>query len=143
MTLDHLGHDVPPSVPLVRELCDAGAYVRHGDTVKGLIYAPFAEYVTGRWGLAAQVEPDLPVHGIRQAVTGGRLVIISVHKTIRTLPSGSPGRGGHLVLAVGVTDHAVVIHNPSGLPGASQEFHHVPWGRLGDFYAGRGVILGG
>ncbi len=34
-----------------------------------------------------------------------------------------------------------MIHNPSGLPGASQEFAPVPWDALGRFFAGRGVTL--
>ncbi|MEK8171966.1 hypothetical protein NKH77_29120 [Streptomyces sp. M19] len=50
-------------------------------------------------------------------------------------------RGGHLVLAVGATPDAVVIHNPSGFPGRSQRFAHVPWADLERFYAGRGVVL--
>ena len=45
MALDHWGHPVPPSVPLLHEALEAGAYVRSGETVKGLIYAPFADII--------------------------------------------------------------------------------------------------
>lgn len=58
MALDFWGHPVPSSVPLVRQLCEAGAYVRQGDTVKGLIYKPFAAYVAARWGLEAHSVPE-------------------------------------------------------------------------------------
>lgn len=143
MTLDHFGHPVPPSVPLARELEVAGAYVRDGDSVQGLIYRPFAEHVTDRWGIPAIPARDLPVAEISRHVTTGRLVVISVHKTIRHAETSEPpSRGGHLVLAVGATEDALLIHNPSGLPGVSQEYAPVPWERLERFYAGRGVVLG-
>lgn len=143
MTLDHFGHPVPPSVPLVRDLAEAGAYVRDGDNVKGLIYAPFADHVTDRWGIPAIPARELPVAEISRHLTAGRLVMLSVHKTIRHPETTQPpSRGGHLVLAVGTSEENVVIHNPSGLPGTSQEYTPVPWGRLERFYAGRGVVLG-
>lgn len=143
MALDYWGHPVPTSVPLVRDLCTAGAYVRDGDAVKGLIYQPFAEHVRAAWGISAQAEPDLTPDAIRRQLAGGGLALISVHKTIRhpeTLEP--PSRGGHLVLAVGATEEALLIHNPSGLPNLSQEYAKVPWTRLTSFYAGRGVLLG-
>ncbi|MER6978151.1 C39 family peptidase [Streptomyces carpinensis] len=143
MALDYWGRPVPPSVPLVKELCEAGAYVREGDQVKGLIYRPFAEHVTARWGLAAEAAPELPAARVAEAVTDGGLVLLSVHKTIRTADERPPSKGGHLVLAVGTREEALMVHNPSGLPGISQKAHEVPWERLDRFYAGRGVILSG
>src|SRR5882757_382345 len=142
MTLDWLGQQVPPSVPLVREALEAGAYVRTGDQVQGLIYAPFADWAVRRFGLHAQARPDLPADQIHAEVAAGRVVLLSVYKTIRTLDPEPPQRGGHLVLAVGAGPEAVVLHNPSGLPGRSQQFHHVRWADLDRFYAGRGVVLG-
>ncbi|WHM36608.1 C39 family peptidase [Streptomyces sp. BPTC-684] len=144
MALDFWGHPVPPSVPLVHELVEAGAYVREGDTVKGLIYQPFARHVTARWGIEARSVPDLPVSEIQQALDGGALVMLSVHKTIRTLDPTPAGKGGHLVLAVGATPDHVLVNNPSGFPtNASQQSAPVPWSDLGRFYAGRGIILEG
>lgn len=143
MALDHWRHPVPSSIPLVRELIEAGAYVREGsDSVKGLIYRPFAEYVRARWGLTAEVRPDLPANELPEIITSGGLALLSVHKTIRTPDIDPPSRGGHLVLAVGATEESVLLHNPSGLPGRSQEAAEVPWARLAAFYAGRGVVLG-
>ncbi|MEU1816122.1 C39 family peptidase [Streptomyces roseifaciens] len=144
MALDWWGHPVPQSVPLVRELCKAGAYVRDGDAVRGLIYQPFAEHVTARWGVAARSAPKLSSTEIREVIGAGQLALLSVHKTIRTLHEPNPpSKGGHLVLAVGATQEKVLINNPSGLPGASQQYAEVPWERLEHFYAGRGVVLGG
>lgn len=143
MALDYWGHPVPPSVPLVRDLCEAGAYIRDGDSVKGLIYRPFADHVHARWGLLARAEPDLTTDAIRRQLADGGLALISVHKTIRHAETTEPpSRGGHLVLAIGATEEALLIHNPSGLPGISQEYAPVPWARLAAFYAGRGVLLG-
>ncbi|MFF8574004.1 C39 family peptidase [Streptomyces sp. NPDC015408] len=142
MALDFWQRPVPPAVPLVRELCDAGAYVRDGDSVKGLIYRPFAEHVRARWGLSAETAPDLPAVRVREVVAAGGLALLSVHPTVRTPDVEPPSKGGHLVLAVGVSEEHVVLHNPSGLPGRSQEAAHVPWAGLERFYAGRGVILG-
>lgn len=142
MALDFWRHQVPSSVPLVRELCEAGAYVRDGDTVKGLIYQPFAEYAAARWGLQAQSVPDLPASRIHETIAGGRLALLSVHKTVRTPEADPTHKGGHLVLAVGASKEGVMLHNPSGLPGVSQEFAVVPWTRFDRFYAGRGVIIG-
>lgn len=142
MVLDHYGRTVPPALPLVRELCEAGAYVRDGDTVQGLIYRPFADHVRARWGLHADVVPDLPAARIPEILAAGRLVLLSVHKTIRTPDVDPPSKGGHLVLAVGASKENIMLHNPSGLPGVSQESAPVAWPRLDRFYAGRGVILG-
>ncbi len=143
MALDFWGHPVPPSVPLLREALSAGVYVRTGETtVKGLIYAPFAAWVTRRWNLHAEARPELAAEKIGAEVARGNLMLLSVHKTIRTLDPAPAQRGGHLVLAVGSGPAGVVLHNPSGLPGQSQEFHTVPWAVLGRFYAGRGVVLG-
>ncbi|MCQ8831912.1 C39 family peptidase [Streptomyces malaysiensis] len=142
MVLAFWGHQVPPSVPLVRELSEAGAYVRNGDTVRGLIYQPFAEHVKARWGLDARSVPDLPPERIPAAIASGRLALLSVHPTIRTPELPPPGKGGHLVLAVGAGEEGVIIHNPSGLPGDSQEYATVAWEHLDTFYARRGVIIG-
>jgi|ERR1022692_92304 hypothetical protein len=142
MALQHWQGAAPPSVSLANECVRAAAYVRHPDRVDGLIYAPFAAYARQRWGLYAEPRPDLPAARIASQVSAGRLLMLSVHPCIRTLDPQPPSKGGHLVLAVGTTADTVVIHNPSGLPGASQEFAHISWPDLGRFYAGRGIVLG-
>lgn len=142
MALDHWGHPVPPSVPLLREALEAGAYVRDGDQVRGMIYAPFAAWAARRWGLHAEVRPRLAAEEIREEIGRRHLVMLSVHKTIRTLDEAPPARGGHLVLGVGTGADGVRLHNPSGLPDHSQRFARVPWADLDRFFAGRGVVLG-
>ncbi|WP_433891079.1 C39 family peptidase [Streptomyces sp. CA-111067] len=141
MALDHWGQPVPPALAVAEECVAAGAYVRRGDRVDGLIYAPFAEYVSARWPLRAESRPELPAPEVREAVTAGALVMLSVHPSIRDLPRTPPTRGGHLVLAVGVTAEALIIHNPSGFPPHTQRFAEIPWPALPRFYAARGIIL--
>lgn len=142
MALAHWKRDAPPSMSLATECLEAGAYVREGEKLHGLLYAPFAAYVERRWGLFASVRPRLDIAEIESAVRQGDLVMLSVHKSIRTLDPEPPGKGGHLVLAVGVHEEGVFLHNPSGLPGRSQDFAYVGWSDLDRFFAGRGVVLG-
>lgn len=142
MALGHWGLDVPSPMRLAADCVRAGAYVHRADGgLDGLVYAPFADYVRARWGLTAEVRPDLPADQIAGHVAAGRLVILSVHSSIRVLDPAPPRQGGHLVLAVGTDGRCLLIHNPSGLPGRSQEYAEVPWRDLGRFYAGRGIVL--
>lgn len=142
MALDHWKGTAPSAVSLAAECTGVGAYVRHHDRVDGLIYAPFADYVQQRWQLLAESRPYLPAGEIPEQIAAGRLVMLSVHSSIRVLDPDPPRRGGHLVLAVGFASDHLVIHNPSGLPGRSQRFARVPWTDLDRFYARRGVLLG-
>ncbi|MFC8449477.1 C39 family peptidase [Kitasatospora sp. NPDC057223] len=131
-----------PAMPLVRELVDARAYEVNdaGTGTGGLIYRPFADYATSRWGLGARVDSDLTEDVIRKEIADGALAILSVHKSIRTLDPAPPSRGGHLVLAVAADERTITIHNPSGLPNVSQK-HRVEWGVFDRFFARRGVVL--
>ncbi|HEY8722108.1 hypothetical protein [Pengzhenrongella sp.] len=118
----------PDLLPLLRTAVKYGAYVDQGDgCVKGLIYAPFADYVGAEFGLTAQVHPILPLEQLLDELTpvaceeragrwAGRMVMASVHKEIRRPERPAPGQGGHLVL---ITGHdpgtgTVTFHNPSG-----------------------------
>ncbi|TDT93330.1 peptidase C39-like protein [Streptomyces sp. 846.5] len=140
MALHHWRGIAPPTLELARECTEAGAYVVHDDRVDGLIYAPFTTYVRDRWNLDAAVVVDLTPEQIRDHLDAGRLVMISVHPTIRTLHPTPPRQGGHLVLAVDHDATHLMINNPSGFP-ESQHYARVPWGDLDRFYARRGVVL--
>ncbi|MEY9875013.1 hypothetical protein ABH931_004514 [Streptacidiphilus sp. MAP12-33] len=141
MALVHWRGASPGTVELAHECVAAGAYVVDGERVEGLIYAPFAVYVRERWGLEAEVDTALDPARIRAHLDAGRLPILSVHPSIRTLDPEPPSRGGHLVLAVAHDDEALSVNNPSGFPG-SQHYARVPWADLDRFFARRGVVLG-
>lgn len=132
---------VPTAFDIVRECLDAGAYRLDGQQVHGLIYAPFADYVTSRWRIQADSRPQLSVSELRDLIREGALPLLSVHKSIRTPEVTPPGRGGHLVLGVGASDAAIYLHNPSGFYSVSQEFAELSWRDFDRFYAGRGVVL--
>lgn len=142
MVLDHWRGTAPGTVDLAQECLEAGAYVRHADgRLDGLIYAPFADYVRSRWALDAEVHPSLPVAEVQHQLADGRLLMLSVHPSIRLLDPEPPHKGGHLVLAVAANAANVYLHNPSGFPDRSQRGAIVPWPDLERFYAGRGVAL--
>ncbi|MER0448083.1 C39 family peptidase [Streptomyces sp. Edi4] len=142
MALEYWRGSAPTAMELARECLAAGAYVRREDGLDGLIYAPFASYAEERWGLKAVARPHLPLAELRRLIEAGHLALLSVHPSIRGLGPAPERRGGHLVLAVGADEDALVFHNPSGFKGRSQEFVSVGWGDLERFYAGRGVVLG-
>ncbi|MCG6495213.1 C39 family peptidase [Kitasatospora sp. A2-31] len=142
MALDHWWGVAPSAMTLAGECLSAGAYERDGDRVRGLIHTPFATYVHDRWGLTAQAR-ELTPEEVSAEVAAGRLVMLSVHPAVRHPDGPEPQRrGGHLVLAVGTTGTALVIHNPSGFAGESQAYAHVPWRHFERFYSGRGIVLG-
>lgn len=141
MALVHWRGAAPGTVELAHECVSAGAYVVHGERVEGLIYAPFADYVRGRWGLTATVATALEPAHVREHLDAGRLPMLSVHPSIRTLDPEPRSRGGHLVLAVDHDDEALYLNNPSGLPD-SRHYARVPWSELERFFARRGVVLG-
>ncbi|WP_327378972.1 C39 family peptidase (plasmid) [Streptomyces sp. NBC_01216] len=93
-----------------------GAYTEDADTgaIRGLIYAPFADYVRDAHALTAEVHRTLPVPGLLDLLDAGRLALVSVHKEIRRPDRSAPGKGGHLVLATGRTGDTIHFRNPSG-----------------------------
>ncbi|MFE3280026.1 C39 family peptidase [Nocardia sp. NPDC059239] len=141
MVLAYRDGTAPDAASVIRDCLDVGAYIVDGDSVRGLIYAPFSEYLAQRWGLSAQVEPSLTLQHVRQAVAAGRPTMLSVHPSIRR-PSEKPeGKGGHLVLAVGASATGLIIHNPSGLPNRSQQFATVDFDTFENYFAGRGIVI--
>lgn len=60
------------------------AYTEDADgVIKGLVYAPFARYVSEVHGLDAVVHRDLSPAGILEMLDEGRRVMASVHYGIR------------------------------------------------------------
>jgi hypothetical protein len=84
---------------------------------------------------------DLPVGDITDHVHAGGRAMISMHRWIRWPERTPPSRGGHLVLVTGAEPDQPLLHNPSGLPGHSQQHAHVTLDDLDRFYAGRGLLI--
>ncbi|MEU8148447.1 C39 family peptidase [Nonomuraea sp. NPDC048901] len=141
MALDHRDGHAPPLLELLHGCRAYGGYVEHNDgRIKGLYYAPFADYVRAAHGLHAEVHSHLAVADLHGLLADGHLVMASVHKEIRRPELPAPGRGGHLVLLTG-HDHGLIhLHNPSGhTPGARQA--SLPIDTFEPFFGGRGIAL--
>ncbi|MGW0789263.1 peptidase [Streptomyces sp. NPDC002911] len=121
------------------------AYTEDADgVIKGLVYAPFARYVSEVHGLGAVVHRRLSLAAILDLLDQGRRVMASVHYGIRHPEQAAPGRGGHLVLLTSRTaDGAGVhLHNPSGTTAITRAAD-LPLPDFERFFAGRGVCLPG
>jgi hypothetical protein len=133
---------VPPMLRLVEDAVRWGAYVRDGDSVAGMIYQPFADWVGAEYGLIAKVLPSLPAELV-EAASPQAPVIASVHSWIRWPDRVPPARGGHLVLVTGMAGGLIRLHNPSGLPGVSQQDALIRAADFSRFFAGRGLLIAG
>lgn len=137
------GLPVPPTMRLVERALARRAYVRDGARVTGLVYQPFAAWVGEEYGIAAGVARDLPLSALAARASPAAPVIASVHPWLRWPDRTPPQRGGHLVLVTGAGGGALRLHNPSGLPGASQRDVLVAESDFERFFAGRGIVIRG
>ena len=143
MILAARGDPVPPMMALVERALAWGAFVPLPGTerVRGLIYRPFADWVAAEHQLTAEVAPDLPAACLTARLGPGTVAIASVHPWIRWPDRTPPDRGGHLVLVTGSVAGQLVLNNPSGLPGHSQQGARVSVADFARFYAGRGMLV--
>jgi Peptidase_C39 like family len=142
MVLAHRSGAAPPPAKELKDDClAAGAYVVEGTGVRGLVYAPFVDYVGRRWDLKATVETDLGVDLMADSIRSGHLVMLSVHRDICTPEVRVTERGGHLVLVIGVWSSGLVVHDPSGVANRSQSFVRLSYAQIEMFSAARGVVF--
>lgn len=132
----------PAAVPLAKALLDAGAYRPRPDGgLDGLIYAPFAAYLSTAWGLRAEVRTRYPMDELRADVEAGCLVMASVNSSIRMAPAPPPVTGGHLVLVYAAAPDWVEFHNPSGHTATTQSRVRLPGEVFGRYFAMRGIAV--
>ncbi|HGM5806368.1 TPA: C39 family peptidase [Serratia marcescens] len=141
MVLSHRDGEAPPLLELARRSLPYGAYVREGERIKGLIYAPFVEYVREQFALQAEVKVGLEAADVSALLSQYRYFIASVHPSIRRPESLPPQRGGHLVLITAADTQSVTFHNPSGDSPATRERVQLPLNRFTPFFAGRGIAI--
>jgi hypothetical protein len=140
-----LGAGAPSLFELRDGALKFGAYTVDADgEIHGMVYAPAVRYVREALGVEAEVHRELTTDGIGELLDAGRLVIASVHYAIRRPHEPSPGRGGHLVLVTGRTPDGAGFHfhNPSGTDPATRTAD-LPAERFGEYFAGRGMTVGG
>ncbi|MFD7320522.1 C39 family peptidase [Streptomyces sp. NPDC059875] len=142
MTLLHRDGIAPSLFQLLAGAREADAYVEHdnGD-IKGLIYAPAADWMRSAHGLSTAVHPTLTVEELTALLDAGRMVMASVSKDIRTPDVQPSRRGGHLVLCRGRTPEGqIAFSNPSGhTPEALAPT--LPIDRFAAFFGERGISL--
>lgn len=131
------------SAPRLFDLLDGarkyGAYEElDGGAIRGLIYAPFVDYVRAEHGFEAEVQGRLPVEDLLTLVRNGFTVIASVNKQIRRPELPAPGKGGHLVYVTGHRDGQLHFRNPSGHTDQTRKAA-IPVDVFTEFYAERGV----
>lgn len=83
MVLGHRDGAAPPLLELARRSLPYGAYVRENERIKGLIYAPFVEYVREQFALQAEVKVGLAAADVPALLHECRYFIASVHPAIR------------------------------------------------------------
>ncbi|MET9498649.1 peptidase [Streptomyces sp. NPDC006552] len=138
-----LGDEAPSLFELRDGALKFGAYTVDVDgEIHGMIYAPAAAYLREVHGVDAQVHRELTTGGIGELLDAGRLVLASVHYSIRRPDEPAPGRGGHLVLVTARTPDGAGFHfhNPSGTDAATRTAA-LPVERFGAYFAGRGLSL--
>ncbi|MFF3952568.1 peptidase [Streptomyces sp. NPDC001890] len=138
-----LGAGAPSLFALRDGALGYGAYTEDAQgEIRGLIYAPFAEYAREVHGVDATVHRHLSPEEILGLLDGGRTVMASVHYGIRYPERPAPGRGGHLVLLTSRTADGggVHFHNPSGTT-AKTRTAELALPDFERFFAGRGVSL--
>lgn len=80
---------------------------------------------------------------IIKAVSEGNFVIASVNPEIRDPQIDSKYSGRHLVLVFGYDMDAgtLILHNPSGIYGKSQENVEISFSDFNKFFAHRGIVV--
>lgn len=132
---------VVPILELTRRSLSYGAYVREGENIRGLIYAPFVEFLQEELDISGQVRVEMQAEEIAAELAEHQFFIASVHPDIRYPEIAPPRTGGHLVLVTQVEEGVITFHNPSGHNAATQSYVRLPISQFGQFFAGRGVAI--
>lgn len=134
---------IVPTLELARACTKYGGYTVDAATgvIKGLIYAPFVQFVRTELGLEAEVVTSITARELPALFERADFFIASVHSSIRWPERSPPKKGGHLVLVTQADADAIVFHNPSGHDLPSQEYAALGPHRFDDFFAGRGIVI--
>lgn len=132
----------PAIMDLTRGALKYGAYREEPDgTIKGMIYAPFVEFIRDIYGIKSDVVTGVPVKNLAKVMQTSEFFLASVHHSIRWAERMPPQRGGHLVLVTNVSRTCVTFHNPSGHTMATQQNVSLEHAEFDRFFAGRGIAI--
>lgn len=132
-----------PTIELARRCAVYGGYVIEPETtvIKGLIYAPFVDFVGKEFGLEAKILTGVTAEALPEQLKTAEFFLASVHSSIRSPNSYPPAKGGHLVLVTAAPDTTVVFHNPSGFERETQINVAMDLSMFGRYFAGRGIAI--
>nr|WP_208456552.1 hypothetical protein [Burkholderia sp. BCC1644] len=144
MMLAHRTRRVVPLLDLVRDAVTFGVYRPElGDGGKRLLYRPFVQWLGERFGIRGSVVEHTESAGLEERLRDGHMLMASVHPGIRHRDFEPPGRGGHLVLVLGVDAQSGdwIFHNPSGFELHTQENVTMRRDTFDRYFANRGILI--
>jgi hypothetical protein len=131
-----------PNLDLARACTKYGGYEIDADgTIKGLIYAPFVEFIRNDFGIKGSVITNITAYDIKTLMLGSVFFIASVHPGLRWPNIDPPRKGGHLVLVTRAHNGNIIFHNPSGDRKETQENASLSEADFDRFFSGRGVSI--
>lgn len=126
---------------MLGEALSFGAYIKHDDnSVKGLIYRPFCNWVRERFHLGVTVYEHTPLHHVAKAISASCMAIASVSSEIRNPTAPNARKGGHLILIHGSDPDHILFHNPSGVSPYQADVR-LPISEAERFFAQRGMLV--
>jgi hypothetical protein len=141
MAILHRNGQSPSLFQLLADARTYDAYTKDDNgQIRGLIYAPFAQYVKEAHGIDAVVHRELTMDNLIRSLDAGHMVMASVSKEIRRPTRLPERRGGHLVLAIGHQDGHITVRNPSGHTEEARS-PQLPVSVFATFFGGRGISL--
>ncbi len=144
MMLAHRTRRVVPLLDLVRDAVTFGVYRPElGDDGKRLLYRPFVQWLGERFGIRGSVVEHTESARLDDRLRDGHMLMASVHPGIRHRDFEPPGRGGHLVLVLGVDAQSGdwIFHNPSGFELHTQENVTMRRDTFDRYFANRGILI--
>lgn len=133
----------PKLVKLGQMCAEYGGYKVKGDKIDGLHYKPFLKFIKNEFDLDGKIYSPMEIDDIISEADKEHFLIASVSAKIRDPQSTPNSKGGHLVLVVGysVPEQTLLIHNPSGFQGKSQEYSPLSFTQFEKFFAHRGMSI--
>src|SRR5258706_14321857 len=90
---------------------NGGTIISNKGQIKGLIYAPFIEFIRQEFSIDAEIATDVTAGEIAGALQGSDFFIASVHHSLRWPDRLPPIRGDPLVLSLEATVYYVLFHS--------------------------------
>jgi len=125
---------------LIRRAEHHNALIREPDTVRGLYYAPFVDWIREDFAIQGTVHPHVEAEALFEYVRAGDVALASVSSEILYPERPNVRQGGHLVLVHRFERNQIVLHNPSGVGSTAQDAK-LDLQTFKRFFADRGITL--